>query len=136
MLESLSANKRVFKVILENYPSLLLCRSISDKGKLHALTSPDAVLPHTRVPVVMSMKVTPQQKQQNLEKKKSPLPEPTTLPLLQDNEKTVAVKSTVTTPLTRETLSSFKKQFCTAPAPHTHYLKGIRMHRYEANVLN
>ncbi|XP_014214192.1 uncharacterized protein LOC106643536 isoform X2 [Copidosoma floridanum] len=31
VLESLSSNSRVYNVILENYPSLLLCRSASDK---------------------------------------------------------------------------------------------------------
>ncbi|KAK0089960.1 hypothetical protein PV325_004437 [Microctonus aethiopoides] len=31
VLESLSANSRLYNVILENYPTLLLCRSISDK---------------------------------------------------------------------------------------------------------
>ncbi|XP_043266520.1 uncharacterized protein [Venturia canescens] len=32
VLESLSGNSRLYNVILENYPSLLLCRSISDKN--------------------------------------------------------------------------------------------------------
>ncbi|XP_063977288.1 monocarboxylate transporter 14-like isoform X1 [Diachasmimorpha longicaudata] len=31
VLESLSGNSRLYNVILENYPSLLLCRSLSDK---------------------------------------------------------------------------------------------------------
>ena len=31
VLESLSANSRLYNVILENYPGLLLCRSSSDK---------------------------------------------------------------------------------------------------------
>lgn len=31
VLESLSSNSRLYNVILENYPSLLLCRSASDK---------------------------------------------------------------------------------------------------------
>ena len=31
VLESLSSNSRLYNVILENYPSLLLCRSLSDK---------------------------------------------------------------------------------------------------------
>lgn len=31
VLESLLCNSRLYTVILENYPSLLLCRSLSDK---------------------------------------------------------------------------------------------------------
>lgn len=31
VLESLSSNPRLYKVILENYPNLLSCRSYSDK---------------------------------------------------------------------------------------------------------
>lgn len=31
VLESLSSNSRLYNIILENYPSLLLCRSSSDK---------------------------------------------------------------------------------------------------------
>lgn len=31
VLESLLSNSRLYTVILENYPSLLLCRSLSDK---------------------------------------------------------------------------------------------------------
>lgn len=31
VLESLLCNSRLYSVILENYPSLLLCRSMSDK---------------------------------------------------------------------------------------------------------
>ncbi|KAJ8933233.1 hypothetical protein NQ314_014149 [Rhamnusium bicolor] len=32
VLEQLSSNKKLYNIILENYPSLLLCRSTSDKG--------------------------------------------------------------------------------------------------------
>lgn len=56
VLESLSANKKLYNVILENYPSLLLCRSTSDKG-LNKLTEGAATVPTTRVPVTMSMKI-------------------------------------------------------------------------------
>lgn len=62
VLEQLSANKNVYNVILENYPSLLLCRSVSDKNLNHMME--DAIT--TRVPVTMSMKLkkakTPVQK--------------------------------------------------------------------------
>lgn len=54
VLECLSANKKVYNVILENYPSLLICRSTSDKG-LNKLA--EDALATTRVPVTMSMKI-------------------------------------------------------------------------------
>uniref|UniRef100_A0A1B6DDB5 Major facilitator superfamily (MFS) profile domain-containing protein n=1 Tax=Clastoptera arizonana TaxID=38151 RepID=A0A1B6DDB5_9HEMI len=57
VLESLSSNKQMFNVILENYPNLLSCRSISDHGRLHLTDSPT-----TRVPVVMSMRLKPTKK--------------------------------------------------------------------------
>ncbi|XP_072152547.1 LOW QUALITY PROTEIN: uncharacterized protein [Bemisia tabaci] len=53
VLESLSNNKRVFNVILRNYPSLLMCRSISDHGELSQKSN------GSRVPVTMSLKVKP-----------------------------------------------------------------------------
>ncbi|CAH0384614.1 unnamed protein product [Bemisia tabaci] len=56
VLETLSENKRVFKVILENYPSLLQCRSLSDHEQLHqAHTTATRVA----VPVTMSMRLKP-----------------------------------------------------------------------------
>lgn len=52
VLESLSANKRLYNVILENYPSLLSCRSLSE-NQLQILPQVST----TRVPVTMSMRV-------------------------------------------------------------------------------
>lgn len=55
VLESLSSNKRLFNVVLENYPSLLLCRSSSlnnlNKSPVESGSGP------TRVPVTMSMRL-------------------------------------------------------------------------------
>ncbi|XP_011301358.1 uncharacterized protein [Fopius arisanus] len=51
VLESLSGNSRLYNVILENYPSLLLCRSLSDK-KLDDQTT-DA----NKTGVTMSMRI-------------------------------------------------------------------------------
>lgn len=55
VLEQLSANTKLYKVILENYPSLLSCRSSSDNRlhKLHDIAESDP----TRVPVTVSMKL-------------------------------------------------------------------------------
>lgn len=55
VLEQLSANKKLYNVILENYPSLLLCRSTSDKG-LNKIVE-DATAITARIPVRMSMKL-------------------------------------------------------------------------------
>lgn len=35
VLESLKGNHRLFRLIVKNYPSLLMCRSISDHGHLN-----------------------------------------------------------------------------------------------------
>ena len=53
VLESLSSNKRLFNVVLENYPSLLLCRSSS----LNNLNKTPVESAPTRVPVTMSMRL-------------------------------------------------------------------------------
>lgn len=52
VLESLSSNSRLYNVILENYPSLLLCRSASDK-KLDG-SNPDVT---NKSGVTMSMRL-------------------------------------------------------------------------------
>ncbi|XP_063977313.1 monocarboxylate transporter 14-like isoform X2 [Diachasmimorpha longicaudata] len=51
VLESLSGNSRLYNVILENYPSLLLCRSLSDK-KLD-----DQATDANKTGVTMSMRI-------------------------------------------------------------------------------
>ncbi|KAI4456619.1 monocarboxylate transporter [Holotrichia oblita] len=55
VLRQLSANTKLYNVILENYPSLLSCRSTSDNrlNKLHNAIEADP----TRVPVTVSMKI-------------------------------------------------------------------------------
>ncbi|KAJ8972058.1 hypothetical protein NQ317_010927 [Molorchus minor] len=64
VLEQLTANKKLYNIILENYPSLLLWRSSSDKG-LNRLAE-DASLVE-RVPVTVSVKL------KKSEKPKAPL---------------------------------------------------------------
>lgn len=53
VLEHLSSNTRLYNVILENYPSLLTCRSTSEKG----LNNIDSLKNTARVPVTFSMKL-------------------------------------------------------------------------------
>lgn len=56
VLEQLSENKNIYKVILENYPSLLSCRSTSLKNLSHVVDD-DSPVTATRIPVTMSMKI-------------------------------------------------------------------------------
>lgn len=50
----LSSNKRLYNIILENYPSLLSCRSTSDKHLNNVLEENIAAV---RIPVTVSMKL-------------------------------------------------------------------------------
>lgn len=50
----LSENKRLYNIILENYPSLLSCRSTSDK---HLNNIIDENIATVRMPVTVSMKL-------------------------------------------------------------------------------
>lgn len=54
VIEQLSSNNKLYKVILENYPSLLACRSTSDKQLNKILEVNENT---TRVPVTFSMKL-------------------------------------------------------------------------------
>ncbi|XP_049773453.1 uncharacterized protein LOC126161558 [Schistocerca cancellata] len=141
VLESLSANKRIFNVILENYPSLLTCRSISDKG-LNLLPAQDMVAPDARVPVTMSMRIKRQKKEKEAPHVESQ--DPSAAPLINSAAASHAVvvkTQSNPVPAIRDTQQNFKKQICTAPtAPHTNYLRGIRVHRnsvmYRGATLN
>ncbi|XP_018318941.2 monocarboxylate transporter 12-like isoform X2 [Agrilus planipennis] len=55
VLEQLSANKRLYNVIFENYPTLLTCRSTSEKS-LTTVIDESSILPPT-VPITMTMKL-------------------------------------------------------------------------------
>ncbi|XP_066592507.1 uncharacterized protein [Prorops nasuta] len=68
VLESLSGNSRLYNVILENYPGLMLCRSFSDK-KLHESTGE---ICNNKSGVTMSMRIkqaTNKDKTENLPRK-------------------------------------------------------------------
>lgn len=56
VLEQLSENKNMYKVVLENYPSILSCRSASLKN-LSNVTEDEPPIVTTRIPVTMSMKI-------------------------------------------------------------------------------
>lgn len=55
VLQQLASNKHLYKIILENYPSMLSCRSMSDKDLNKLVT--DSSSPQVRVPVTVSMKL-------------------------------------------------------------------------------
>ncbi|KAJ9587826.1 hypothetical protein L9F63_018750 [Diploptera punctata] len=148
VLETLKANKKVYNVILENYPSLLLCRSISDTGKLNSILNDNSALP-ARVPLT-TIKAT--------KKAIEPVPEKddyyddlVNSPLLdkhdRDQEKPIAIisrspKSSVKNnkSVEMEIMPSFKKQIASATQPSPHYLKNLRVHRnsvmYRGAMLN
>ena len=127
----------MYNLILENYPSLLMCRSLSDNGKLNTIPE-NSVLP-ARVPVA-AIKATKHSTT-------SPTQADTTLhdhsedqaqtPLLdkhgQDDHKAIAVisrspKSSVKRHYRDQSVPVIKKQLCSA-TQSAHYLKNIRVHR-------
>ncbi|XP_067005965.2 monocarboxylate transporter 14 [Anabrus simplex] len=152
VLETLSSNKKLFNVILENYPSLLLCRSLSDNGKINAIPS-DYV--QTRVPVTMSMRLKAANKSQ---RKSPPGPEKDAVAISSDTagapllpggagpgvqivKSPVRTKSILGRPPPRtESLTRIKRQFCSTTPQASHYLQGIRVHRnsvmYRGAMLN
>ncbi|KAJ4444017.1 hypothetical protein ANN_05806 [Periplaneta americana] len=140
VLESLRANKRMYNVILENYPSLLLCRSISDHGKLNSIINDNFVIPAARVPVT-TIKAT----------KHSPCEvvgftdDLANTPLLEKrsegDQKAIAIttrspKSSIkrhkSTPPDR--MDSFKKHISAPTQGSPHYLKNIRVHSVGARI--
>ncbi|XP_049803620.1 uncharacterized protein LOC126237506 isoform X1 [Schistocerca nitens] len=113
VLESLCTKRRVFSVIMENYPSLLSCRSMSDKG-INKLPVTSHSVSH-RIPVSMEVHIP---KKEELipacEYEGNDAEKPTqqaTSPLLPNGG--------VTQPINIIPLA-------TGPS---NYLKGIRMHR-------
>lgn len=124
VLEKLKANKRLYKVILENYPSLLVSRSTSDKGlnkNSEAFT--------TRVPVTLSMKLKKANNTKVLKHQQS-------LPVEPLHEHLLVRKASLEEKLQRsESIPWLKRQFST-----THYYKNIRLHRnsimYRGAMLN
>lgn len=154
VLESLSANSRLYNVILENYPNLLKCRSLSDK-----LTDDSSVIDdYKKTGVTMTMRVKMADEKTNLhqiqdtnekingEKK-----------ILQEiDEASHFIKKDIVIPMTdtekvksrhhipgltdgvvrTDSLPWLRRQFST----NTHYFKDIRVHRnsvmYRGAALN
>jgi hypothetical protein len=135
VLESLGSNKRVYNVILENYPSLLMCRSLSDNGKLN--TIPESSILPARVPVaaIKATKRTTAHVQAEATHR-HPQDDAGT-PLLeshgQDEHRAIAViarspKSSMKKHDKHESGPTIKKQiFAATQSPH--YLQHIRVHR-------
>jgi hypothetical protein len=135
VLESLSSNKRVYNVILENYPSLLMCRSLSDNGKLSTITE-GSVLP-TRVPVTAIKAIKHSTSPTQGDVGRHPDDHAST-PLLekhcQDEHRAIAIisrspKSSIKKHDRHELVPAIKKQLCTTTQSSPHYLKNIRVHR-------
>lgn len=149
VLESLSSNKRVYNLILENYPSLLMCRSLSDNGKLNTIPE-NSVLP-ARVPVaaIKATKHSTSPTQADTVQSHHQTDDHADAPLLDKNNpdqlKSVAVissrspKSSVKRHDRNEAAPVIKKQLCSA-TQSPHYLKNIRVHRnsvmYRGAMLN
>nr|CAD7268274.1 unnamed protein product [Timema shepardi] len=115
VLESLSSNKRVFNLVLENYPSLLMCRSLSDSGKINIPEEP---------PVQATAK-----KQSFPDPPMSP--DPTEVSLLHQAHPApfkVRKSSLKHTQKPHKTEFPRKLQRCGLNQP-IHYLKDIRVHR-------
>lgn len=111
VLESLSSKRKMFDVILENYPSLLLCRSLSDQ-ELHTTDAPT-----TRVPLTMSMRLKP------TKKVTSPVSE--NVPEGKGQICTAKQVKTCSPPI--EALPMMRRQF--SIKENSHYLKNIKIHR-------
>lgn len=56
VLQHLTENKKIYRIILENYPNLLQFRSMSDRG-LNMLPPSEGATVGTRVPIKFSMKL-------------------------------------------------------------------------------
>ncbi|XP_023024407.2 monocarboxylate transporter 9 [Leptinotarsa decemlineata] len=121
VLEQLSSNKKLYNIILENYPSLLLCRSTSDTG-LNKLIEDGSII--ERVPVRVCMKLKKQNKQlvqQNSISTEDHLEvqEPL-LPNEVSKTQEPAIQRNATFPW-------LKQQF--VQAQRQHYFKNVRFHR-------
>ncbi|KAF5289772.1 hypothetical protein FQA39_LY03689 [Lamprigera yunnana] len=142
VLEQLSANKRLYNVILENYPTLLSCRSTSDKGLNKIQEEVGAIT--ARVPVRMSMKLKRADKQtsptkyRELTKNSMPIDNEVQQPLLTENDVKIIPKARVSPPPFKRVDSYILSRTC-APIPR-HYLKNIKLHKnsvmYRGAMLN
>ncbi|KAB0793466.1 hypothetical protein PPYR_13086 [Photinus pyralis] len=128
VLEQLSSNTRLYNVILENYPTLLSCRSTSDKGLNHI--TENVISPTARLPVKMSMKLKRAKKHQDPVGHATEVQEPLLSPAAD-----VKVVSNHLPAMKR--VDSFIMMKTCGPR---HYLKDIKLHRnsvmYRGAMLN
>ncbi|XP_022916765.2 monocarboxylate transporter 14-like [Onthophagus taurus] len=126
VLQHLAANKKFYNVILENYPSLLFSRSISDHRLNKIKETNDTTM--NRVPVTLSMKLK-KAKDTNCEKK---LVHQHSMPNNNKESMTRQRKTSLehiptTKPITRsDSVSWFMKQL--GMNTH-HHFKNIKLHR-------
>lgn len=142
VLESLKANHRLYNLIVENYPSLLLCRSISDHGQLNK--AGEVISARVPVPVTMSVKVKPQAK-----KSEATTPADSAMqPLMAEAGRKASeayvsvreVKSRGVPPPRVDSVPWLRRQFSLKENTNPHYLKHIKVHRdsvmYRGAMLN
>lgn len=136
VLASLSSNNKVFNIILENYPSLLTCRSLSDNGKLHMIN--DKNIKTSCIPVKMRVtqtKVTINNNNNNNNQRNNPpvtTPDTIMMPLLPSSANTIIGKITKDDSKVfpaEQTNVILKKKPSIGFTDHPHYLKNIRVHR-------
>ncbi|XP_044731631.1 monocarboxylate transporter 14-like [Chrysoperla carnea] len=142
VLEQLSSNKRLYKVILENYPKILSCRSSSDKA-LNTAAENDV---SPGIPVTMSVRLKKTKRQNSTDKQGVPTEATTNVnePLLQQKVNVKIVKSNIKKVHPTNTDSSkpwLVKQFSNVgPSQHGNYLQNIKVHRnsvmYRGAILN
>ncbi|KAF5282491.1 hypothetical protein FQR65_LT14261 [Abscondita terminalis] len=140
VLEQLSANKRLYNVILENYPTLLSCRSTSEKGLNN--TREDATAITARLPVRMSMKLKKANKNTSPTKiglRQESLPEEGEVQQPLISPQGMKSPNTVTTPPALKRVDSYIMMRTCGPYPR-HYLKNIKFHKnsvmYRGAILN
>ncbi|KAF7410041.1 hypothetical protein HZH68_004422 [Vespula germanica] len=154
VLQSLSANSRLYNVILENYPNLLKCRSLSDK-----LADDSMGDDYKKAGVTMSMRVKKADENKNIHPEYQETNENSNgdKKILMDvDEASYFIKKDVVIPMTdtekvksrhhipgltdgvvrTDSLPWLRRQFST----NTHYFKDIRVHRnsvmYRGAALN
>ncbi|XP_054282320.1 monocarboxylate transporter 14-like [Macrosteles quadrilineatus] len=155
VLESLKANQRLYNLIVENYPSLLLCRSISDHGHLNKAGMGEVISTRVPVPVTMSVKVKPHAKKTEIT---SPLNDSVTQPLVPEAREVTVIenkeedatspsevghrelKSRGVPPARVDSVPWLRRQFSLKENTNPHYLKHIKVHRdsvmYRGAMLN
>lgn len=143
VLQQLSSNPKIFNVILENYPSLLTCRSMSDNGKLNQIP-PDVAT--KRIPLTMSMRLKAHKKKTSTTMAPTTILEHTSM----ENLETCATPLLpVEAMIPGVIMKATDKAIPTLPYPRRqmsvrdsgqHYLKHIRVHRnsvmYRGATLN